>query len=353
MRDWMRWAILTAVAGWAPSSSRIANSSPDSRATMSGPRTQSSSRRETSRSTASPARWPRLSLNSLKRSTSRYSRAKACRGLRCWLDSARSSRSRRYSAVGQAGQRVVHDLVLELGLDLFAHRDLAAQFAGARLHALFELGVERVQGFGVAAALHAVGDLVGDEGQQFGVLAAVHQVRPVALHHHQAHHPVRAQQRRAQPAHRRGAAGVVAGVHLARWRPGRARPGRRSAASCRGAARIRSGRGPAHGRSARRRPRRPNTGSPAGCRRRTAARCRNSPRRAVRPPPGGGCGRNPRRVPGCWPARRSCRAWPAGAPRARVRRSASAAAGWHPPARGCGPPPAVPAPPVRACAPPR
>ena len=75
----------------------------------------------------------------LKRSTSRYSSAQ-------WRCGSRRNRREhalqavaQVAAVGQAGQRVVHDLVLELLLDAFALEDLAAQFAGALLHALLEL----------------------------------------------------------------------------------------------------------------------------------------------------------------------------------------------------------------------
>jgi hypothetical protein len=67
----------------------------------------------------------------------------------------------------------VHDLVLQLRFDLFAHRDLFAQLRGARLHAVFELGVRLAQQLRRAPALQRAADLVGHEGEQLGVALGV------------------------------------------------------------------------------------------------------------------------------------------------------------------------------------
>ena len=71
-------------------------------------------------------------------------------------------RPRQVAAVGQAGQRVVQGVVLELVLDALAHRDLVAQFAdgvgqfaGARRDALLEFGVGQAQRFVGLPALSA------------------------------------------------------------------------------------------------------------------------------------------------------------------------------------------------------
>ena len=49
------------------------------------------------------------------------------------------------TAVGQAGQGIVHHLVLQLGLDALAHGDLLLQLACALGHALRQLGIGALQ----------------------------------------------------------------------------------------------------------------------------------------------------------------------------------------------------------------
>ena len=106
-------------------------------------------------------------------------------------------------AVRQAGQRIVHDLVLQLRFDLFAHGDLFAQLDGARFDAMLEFGVRLAQQFRRAPALQRAADLVGDEGQQFGVAFGVDIAAVVALHGDDADRALGAQQRCAQPHQRR------------------------------------------------------------------------------------------------------------------------------------------------------
>ena len=122
------------------------------------------------------------------------------------------------AAVGQAGQGVVHGLVLELVLHALAHRDLVeqfavgvGQFAGARGHALFELGVGLAQRFMRLPALQRLGDVEGHEAQQFLVAPGVQVIGRVALHRDDAGDGAFDLQRHAQPAHRRRAEGL----HLA------------------------------------------------------------------------------------------------------------------------------------------
>ena len=74
------------------SSARMANSSPPSRPTVSCPRRQLRSRAATSRSSRSPAPWPRLSLTTLKSSRSTNSTARQPPSRRA-LDSACRTRS--------------------------------------------------------------------------------------------------------------------------------------------------------------------------------------------------------------------------------------------------------------------
>ena len=127
------------------------------------------------------------------------------------------------AAVGQAGQRVVHDLVLELLLDAFALEDLVAQFARALLHALFELREAALLDLRGPAPVEAVGDLRGDEAQQLLVGRPVHHARRVALHRDQPDHLVADEQRHAEPAHGRRAGAVQRDLALRR-RAVRCRP---------------------------------------------------------------------------------------------------------------------------------
>ena len=98
---------------------------------MSLARRLSFRRSATSRSKASPASWPRLSLMILKRSRSMNSTA----NLR-WLrrDSAGTwfSSSAEHHAVGQPGQAVVRGQILNALFGLLARRDVARHAAVAR-----------------------------------------------------------------------------------------------------------------------------------------------------------------------------------------------------------------------------
>ena len=73
-----RSATLLASSSFCRSSIRIAHSSPPRRATVSTSRTHPSSRRATAISRSSPSAWPRLSLTTLKRSTSIRTTATRC-----------------------------------------------------------------------------------------------------------------------------------------------------------------------------------------------------------------------------------------------------------------------------------
>lgn len=103
-------------------------------------------------------------------------------------------------AVGQAGQGVVHHLVLELVLDALALVDLLAQLAGAHQHALLQQHHRLVLVVRGAAAGQAVGDLRGDEAQQLRVGLSIPLRFLVALNRDQPDRRVADHQRRAQPA---------------------------------------------------------------------------------------------------------------------------------------------------------
>ncbi len=83
-----------------PSTSRV-NSSPPSRATVSPARRQLSSRRAICTSSSSPARWPRLSFTSLKRSRSRKSTAKCAASRPLARAKATSRRSLKSARLGR------------------------------------------------------------------------------------------------------------------------------------------------------------------------------------------------------------------------------------------------------------
>ncbi len=105
-------------------------------------------------------------------------------------------------AVGQAGERIVQHLVLELALHVLAHADLLRQLGGARLHPLLQFGVGVLQLRGGALAFQAAGDLVADEGEQIAFAGAVAVAAGVVLHRQQAQHAFARHQRHAQPRHR-------------------------------------------------------------------------------------------------------------------------------------------------------
>ena len=180
-------------------------SSPDRRATTSGSRTQSPGACATSLQHLVAGQVAEAVVEQLEAVHVQVQQREAPLAVAAQPGDRALQAVAQVQAVGQSGQRVVHDLVLELRLDLLAHRDLLAQFAGACLHALLELGIEPLQGLGVLAALQAAGDLVGHEGQQFRIAAVVARSGAVALHRDHADHAVAAHQRHAQPAHATGA----------------------------------------------------------------------------------------------------------------------------------------------------
>ena len=92
-----RSATLRASPTLATSSSKMVNSSPLRRATVSAGRKQDCRRRATSTSSSSPRTWPRLSLITLKRSTSRTSTEKLV-WCRRFSSARRCSRRSRKSA---------------------------------------------------------------------------------------------------------------------------------------------------------------------------------------------------------------------------------------------------------------
>ena len=116
------------------SSSRIVNSSPPRRATVSLSRTQPRSRGATSFSSRSPIAWPSVSLISLKRSRSRNSTASSVRPRSARAHGALQAVAQQ-RAVGQAGQRVVvrHARAALLGPlalgDVARHAAVAAELA--------------------------------------------------------------------------------------------------------------------------------------------------------------------------------------------------------------------------------
>ena len=95
-----------------------ANSSPPSRATVSDARTQASSRRAASTSSASPAAWPETVVDRLEvveiEEQQRQRRLAADAATRV---SACSRAIAQQRAIGQPGERIVECLVRELGLE--------------------------------------------------------------------------------------------------------------------------------------------------------------------------------------------------------------------------------------------
>ena len=138
------------------SSSRIANSSPPRRATVSGGRELASRRRPTSRSMASPASWPRLSLTSLKSSRSRNRTARES-GSRPAAVEGMLQAIAEQGAVGQLGQRIVEGAVGELALQVLALGDVA----GVDDEALHRRITRQVAGDGLDLAQLAVRALHG------------------------------------------------------------------------------------------------------------------------------------------------------------------------------------------------
>ena len=134
---WMRSATATASSRASRSSSRIVNSSPPRRATVSPGRTAVLSALLSSMRSRSPTLWPRLSLTSLKRSTSRKSDreqalvvAAGGRALQAGEGGLEPVDEER--AVGQAGERVVEGVVLELLLRAAAVGHVGPDGSGAR-----------------------------------------------------------------------------------------------------------------------------------------------------------------------------------------------------------------------------
>ena len=118
----MRAAVARA-AGSVTLSSSTPNSSPPSRAAVSGRAGRRVSRRATSCSRRSPSAWPRASLAALKssRSTNRTpTSASGARPAQRVLDAVVEQR-----AVGQSGERVVEGAVAQLLLERLALFDVA------------------------------------------------------------------------------------------------------------------------------------------------------------------------------------------------------------------------------------
>ena len=111
-------------------------------------------------------------------------------------------------SVGQPGQGVVQDLVLELVLDALALADLLTQLVGAHQHALLQQHQRFLLDPGGSTAGQAVGDLRGDEAEQLLVGRPVPLRRVVTLHRDQPDRLLADHQRRAQPARRQRAYGV-------------------------------------------------------------------------------------------------------------------------------------------------
>ena len=123
-RSWMRSATRTASLTSRPPSSRIANSSPPTRAMVSEGRSAAASEPAIWISRSSPTRWPRLSLTILKRSRSRKRTAVSRSGSRRErsIDCAQAVHEQR--PVGEAGQLVVQGVVEELLLGVLAVGDV-------------------------------------------------------------------------------------------------------------------------------------------------------------------------------------------------------------------------------------
>ena len=108
-------------------STRMANSSPPIRATVSPRRTHARSRSPTDASRRSPASWPRLSLTVLKSSRSTKSTDTGS-SRRCWQRVVEPIAEER--PVGQERERVVEGLELELHLPLLQLGDRPLEVAG-------------------------------------------------------------------------------------------------------------------------------------------------------------------------------------------------------------------------------
>ena len=110
------------------SSSRIANSSPPNRAVVSSGRITARRRSATATSSWSPASCPSESLTVLKSSRSEKRTDTAPVAASLPGQRVRDAVAEE-GAVGEAGQRVVEGLVLELHLELLAQRDVVHQRA--------------------------------------------------------------------------------------------------------------------------------------------------------------------------------------------------------------------------------
>ena len=204
-RSSTRCATLTAVAGTSTSSSRITNSSPDRRATRSGSRTQACRRRRDGLEHLVAGEVAEAVVDDLEAVDVEVQQRALAMRLVLGARQHAVEAAAQVAAVGQAGQGVVHDLVLELVLDALALADFRAQLLGARLHALLELGERLLLDPRGAAAVEAVGDLRGDEAEQLLVGRPVHHRGVVALHRDQPERLVAEHQRHAEPARRRRA----------------------------------------------------------------------------------------------------------------------------------------------------
>ncbi len=127
----IRWAISIASCSPAISSSRIPNSSPPKRATVSLERTACLSRGAAAASSSSPTSWPRLSLTSLKRSRSRNRIAVGALAAAQALDRLLQAVHEQHP-VGQAGERIVQRPVADVVVGHLA-LERVAEHVGERL----------------------------------------------------------------------------------------------------------------------------------------------------------------------------------------------------------------------------
>ena len=149
-----RSAIATASSSSARRSTRMPNSSPPKRATMSPGRRCARSRGATARSRSSPAWWPRLSLISLKWSRSRK-RIPTGEPETVPRFSASPSESTKLSRLGRPVSGVVQDAVAQRLVGGVA-LDRVGEHVGGGLHEVHVLGREAV-GLGRVDVEHAEG----------------------------------------------------------------------------------------------------------------------------------------------------------------------------------------------------
>ena len=157
-------------AAWMPSppsSSRIANSSPPSRAAVSAARSAFFSRSPTSSRSPSPAAWPSESLIVLKSSMSMNSTAIGLPVALLSLDGVQHAVAEQ-RAVREVGDRVVERLVLQLLLELLALRDVT----GVEDDPLHVRVVQQARAEGLGGQVRAV-PMLQAELQERGVALAV------------------------------------------------------------------------------------------------------------------------------------------------------------------------------------